>query len=62
MVYEKTKHFHGLIFRKPSLPLQSLTMARAREEDDNQSSIERMFYILLQRPRQLKNYPGIPGI
>ena len=45
IVYEKSKHFHGLIFRKPSSLLQSLTMASVREEDGNQSSLESLFFI-----------------
>ena len=45
MVYEKSKHFHGLIFRKPSSLLQTLTVASVREEDGDQSSLERLFFI-----------------
>ena len=45
LVYEKRKHFHGMIFRKPSVLLQSLTIHCAKEEDTNQSSLERLFYI-----------------
>ena len=48
MVYEKSKHFHGLIFRKPSSLLQTLTIASAREEEDGnqpQSCLESLFFI-----------------
>ena len=45
MVYEKSKHFHGLIFRKPSRPLQTLTMASVREEEADQFCLESLFFI-----------------
>ena len=43
LVYEKNKHFHGLIFRKPSAVVQSLTVASVEEEEG--SSLESLFYI-----------------
>ena len=43
MVYEKSKHFHGLIFRKPSSLLQKITIASVREGD--QSCLESLFFI-----------------
>lgn len=43
LVYEKTKHFHGVIFRKPSPLLQSLTAASVAEGEG--SSLESLFYI-----------------
>ena len=45
MVYEKSQHFHGLIFRKPASLLQRLTVASVREEDGDQSSLEGLFFI-----------------
>ena len=46
MVYEKSKHFHGLIFRKPSHLLQRLTKASVREEEEGDSScLESLFFI-----------------
>ena len=43
MVYEKSKHFHGLIFRKPSSLLQKITIASVREGD--QSCLDSLFFI-----------------
>ena len=46
LVYEKSKHFHGLIFRKPSSSLlQTLTMASVKDQDDDKSCLERLFFI-----------------
>jgi len=47
MVYEKSKHFHGLIFRKPSRLLQTLTRSSVTEEGANQSQscLESLFFI-----------------
>ena len=47
LVYEKSKHFHGLIFRKPSCLLQTLTKASVREEDGeaDPSCLESLFFI-----------------
>ena len=47
MVYEKSKHFHGLIFRKPSRLLQTLTRSSVTEEGTNQSQscLESLFFI-----------------
>ena len=46
LVYEKSKHFHGLIFRKPSSSLlQTLTMDSVKDQDDDKSCLERLFFI-----------------
>ena len=44
VVYEKTKHFHGMIFRKPSVLLQSLTAASV-ESVKPESSLDSLFFI-----------------
>ena len=44
VTYTKTKHFHGLVFRKPCQELQALTAQDV--EDQNQfEKLENMFYI-----------------
>ena len=43
LVYEKTKHFHGVIFRKPGPLLQSLTATSVAEGQG--VSLESLFYI-----------------
>merc|ERR1719232_1693920 len=48
VTYDKTRHFHGLVFRKPSLRLQELTKKDVFDMSDNNvevSNIKTMFFI-----------------
>ena len=48
VTYDKTRHFHGLVFRKPSLRLQELTKKDVVDMSDNNvevSDIKSMFFI-----------------
>ena len=44
VTYTKTKHFHGLVFRKPCQEIQELT-AQDVEEQNQLEKLENMFYI-----------------
>ena len=46
VTYTKMRHFHGLVFRKPSQEIQNLTAKDVRDENDLETvNIESMFYI-----------------
>ena len=48
VTYDKTRHFHGLVFRKPSLRLRELTKKDVIDMSDNNDEvrdIESMFFI-----------------
>ena len=48
VTYDKTRHFHGLVFRKPSLRLRELTKKDVIDMSDNNvevSDIKSMFFI-----------------
>ena len=48
VTYDKTRHFHGLVFRKPSLRLRELTKKDVIDMSDNNfedRDIESMFFI-----------------
>ena len=48
VTYDKTRHFHGLVFRKPSLRLQELTKKDVIDMSDSNvedRDIKTMFFI-----------------
>ena len=48
VTYDKSRHFHGLVFRKPSLRLRELTKKDVIDMSDNNvevRDIESMFFI-----------------
>ena len=44
VTYSKTRHFHGLVFRKPCQEIRTLT-AEDVQDQNNLDKVENMFYI-----------------
>ena len=44
VTYSKTRHFHGLVFRKPCQEIRALTVEEVQDQNKAEK-IEKMFYI-----------------